>query len=82
MREVAKQSGANAIVIYLDTSIEIISKREQQNKISQSRHEVEPANFQTVLEQLQVPNSVENVIECKPETNIDDWLKDLEKKSK
>lgn len=80
LREIAKQAGVDAMVIYLDTPIEIIRKREEQNKISLSRHEVEPANFQTVLEQLEVPSLAENVVLFKPETNVKVWLDDLEKK--
>ena len=78
LREIAKRLGAQEITIYLNTPIELIRQREGSNKTTGERHEVEPHNFQTVLEQLEVPTKEENLIEFKPGMDIDDWLRDLE----
>lgn len=75
LREVARRFGARAVVVYLNTPMELIRKREAANKVTGQRHEVEPENFQTVLEQLQIPNDQENVLEFKPEMNLDEWVK-------
>lgn len=75
LREVARRFGARAVVVYLNTPMELIREREAANKVTEQRHEVEPENFQTVLEQLQIPNDQENVLEFKPEMNLDEWVK-------
>lgn len=77
LREVARRLGAKAVVVYLNTPIELIREREITNRTTGERHEVEPKNFQTVLEQLQVPNDQENVLEFKPGMNLDEWIKKL-----
>lgn len=78
LREIARKLGIKETVIYLKTPLEVIREREAMNRVTGQRHEVEPENFQTVLEQLQVPTSEESVIEFRPETNLDSWLKSLE----
>src|SRR3989338_9027828 len=55
LRNLAKQAGVESIVVYLDTPLEIIRAREEANKDSQNRHEVEPHNFQKVLGDLEIP---------------------------
>lgn len=77
LRNVANRVGLESIVIYLNTPIEIIKQREQENKVTGARHEVEPENFQKVLEQLELPTLEENTIEFSPEMNIEKWTLDL-----
>ncbi len=74
LRSVAEEAGSESVVIYLDTPLEIIRNREEANKTSQDRHEVEPENFQKVLGDLEVPTSDENTVVFKPETKIEDFL--------
>ena len=78
LRNLAKQAGAESIVVYLDTPLEIIRAREEANKDSQNRHEVEPHNFQKVLEDLEVPSGDEEVLIFTPKTDINDFLKKLD----
>lgn len=77
LRKVAEGVGIDSVVIYLDTPLEIIRAREQANRSTGERHEVEPENFQTVLEQLEPPSSTENVLEFKPDTNVEEFLNKL-----
>ena len=77
VREIAKSLGANSLVIYLNTPMELIRERESINKSTGERHEVEPENFQKVVEQLEVPTSKENVLEFTPETDVDEFLKKM-----
>lgn len=77
LREVARKFGARAVVVYLNTPMELIREREVANRATGERHEVEPENFQTVLEQLQIPKDQENVLEFKPGMNLDEWVKKL-----
>ena len=77
LRDVARRFGARAIVVYLNTPLGLIKEREAANRITGERHEVEPENFQTVLEQLQIPNDQENVLEFNSGTNFEEWIKKL-----
>jgi predicted kinase len=78
LREIARKLGVQEITVYLNTPMELIRQREASNKTTGERHEVEPNNFQTVLEQLEVPTQEENVLEFRPEMNINEWLRNLE----
>lgn len=78
LRKLASGLGANSVVVYLNTPLELIRKREIANKSTKERHSVETENFQKVLEQLEVPTPDENVIEFKSEMAIDEWLGDLD----
>ena len=76
LREVARKVGARAVVVYLNTPLKLIRKREAINKTTGQRHEVESENFNTVLEQLQIPTTKESVMEFKPEMNLDEWVQE------
>ena len=75
LRNVAKKFGVTAVVVYLNTPLELIKEREAINKTTQQRHEVESENFNAVLDQLQIPTTQENVREFKPEFNFIEWVK-------
>ncbi len=72
--DIAKKAQAESIVIYLDTPLEVIKAREEANKDSHGRHEVEPHNFQKVLEDLEIPSSDEEVLIFTPETDINGFV--------
>lgn len=78
LREIARRLGAEDVVIYLNTPLELIREREAANRVTGDRHEVEPVNFQTVLEQLEPPIQNENVLEFKPNTNVEEFLGKLD----
>ena len=78
LRKVAKEANSEPIIIYLNTPLEIIRAREQANKVTGKRHEVEPENFQTVLEQLEPPSSDEKALEFKPNMDMNEFLKKLD----
>lgn len=77
IREIAKNFGTHSIVVYLNTPLELIRERELVNKTTGERHAVEAKNFQTVIEQLEVPTSNENVFEFTPDTDIKEFLNKL-----
>ena len=79
LRKVARRFSARPIVVYLNTPIEVIREREANNKVTGERHEVEPKNSQTVLEQLQPPSLAEGVLEFAPTMNIENFLNELPK---
>lgn len=78
LREVTREFGAKAVVVYLNTPMELIKEREAKNRDTGERHEVGPENFKKVVEQLQVPTTQENVIEFRPEMDIGRWLQNLD----
>lgn len=75
--DVAKKAGADAVVIYLNTSLDIIRDREEANRSAQNRHNVELKNFEKVMRDLEVPTADENIMIFTPEMNIDDFIKKL-----
>lgn len=79
LRDVARRVGARTIVVYLNTPMEVIREREATNRITGERHEVEPENFQTVLEQLEAPTVNENVLEFTPSMDTEKFLIEFSK---
>lgn len=79
LREIARRFGARPVVVYLKTPMEVIREREATNKATGERHEVEPENFQTVLEQLEVPTVNERVLEFTPNMDMENFLSELPK---
>lgn len=78
VRKIAKKVGAKDLVIYLNTPMETIQARENINKNTGERHEVETVNFQKVTKDLEVPTSNEKFVEFTPETNIQTFLQNIE----
>ncbi len=78
-RKVAEKFGFKTTVIYLNTPMEVIRKREVNNRITQHRHDVESINFDKVASDLEVPTDKENYIEFTPETNLNEFLQKLDK---
>jgi len=77
LRRVAREAGAEAVVVYLDTPLSVIRNREETNRTSQNRHDVEPENFDKVMQDFEVPTADENTAVFTPETNIEDFFKKL-----
>lgn len=77
IREIGRSLGADPIVVYLNTPMDLIKERERVNKTTGERHEVEPENFQTVVEQLEVPTPNEHALEFTPETDVNEFLKKI-----
>jgi predicted kinase len=77
LRRVADKAGVESSVIYLDTPLDVIRMREKNNRLSQDRHEVEPENFEKVLQDLEPPTSEENVYVFGPTDSLDDFIKTL-----
>lgn len=80
LRAIAKQSNASFVIVYLNTPMAEIKKREVKNRISKGRHEVESINFEKALAQWQTPVGEEGVIEYKPDMDLDVWIRNLENK--
>jgi predicted kinase len=79
LREVARRFNAKPLVVYLNTPIAVIREREATNRVTGERHEVEPENFQTALEQLEPPTQDEAVLVFTPNMDIEGFLNELPK---
>ena len=77
LREIAKKYGVKDVVVYLNTPMELIRERESVNKSTGERHDVDPMNFQKVVDQLEPPKPEENCFEFKPNTDLNDFLNKL-----
>lgn len=78
IRMIAEETGSESVVIYLNTPLEVIRSRERANISTKERHEVAPENFQKVLRDIEVPTSDENILEFRPDMNIEEFLKKLD----
>jgi predicted kinase len=76
-RKVAREAEAKAIIIYLDTPLDVIKAREETNKTLKDRHDVEPENFRKVLQDMEVPTADENVVMFKSEMDVNQFLEEL-----
>jgi predicted kinase len=77
LKRIAETAGAEACVVYLDTSLVIICEREKANRISQDRHDVEPENFEKVLNDMEIPTADENLLVFAPDMNIEGFLSEI-----
>ncbi len=62
LREVAESAGANTYVIYIETPIEIIWKRWEENQKNPTRPNVSKELVQMTIDMFEKPPSSENVI--------------------
>lgn len=77
LREIAKEAGGKAVVVYLDTPEEILNKRQDRNKISRERHDVKQEYLDDAKKQLEIPTDDENAYRFTPTADLDDFLKEL-----
>lgn len=74
LRDLAREHGAIAIVVYIDTPSVIREKREKENLLTKRRHDVEPVNLKKALDQFEEPGPPEHVIVFSSENNLEEWL--------
>ena len=77
LREIARKFEVPETVVFVNTPMELIREREALNRATGERHEVEPANFDAVVSQLEDPTSEENVLEFKPDIDLETFLNKL-----
>ena len=76
LRRIAGQALADVKIVFLDTPIEKIIKREKENKTLQNRHEVTSENFLNLKDQFQAPTKEEDAMRFTPLDNVKNWLED------
>lgn len=77
LRNLAKEFGVEAVVIFLNIPRNIQQERQTKNTETKERHEVPENLIAWGWEELEIPREDENTFEFKPETNIEDWLSKL-----
>ncbi len=77
LRELAKSAGAETKVIFLDTPIGIQKERQKKNRESGERHDVKQEYLDQAVAELEVPDKDENTVTFKPNTDINEFLKNL-----
>lgn len=76
-RQIANECGAEAVVVYLNTNDEELNKRQDANRVTKERHEVNDEEIQKVRDRFEVPSSNENVIVFKPEDSLELFLEKI-----
>lgn len=74
LRTLAKDCGAEAILVYLDTPREIQQERKAKNLITKERHDVPDHIVDWGLTQLEAPEASEDSFVFTLDTNVSDWL--------
>jgi predicted kinase len=74
-RQVANECGARAVIVYLNTSDKELHRRQEANRITKERHEVNQEDIKKVRDRFEVPSSNENVLVYLPGESVSDWLK-------
>ena len=62
LRSFAKETGTDSFIIFVDTPIEIVKKRWQENKITKERFDVTDKTFNWALDEMEKPTEEENII--------------------
>lgn len=77
LRSIAEKSGASVKVVYVDTPLEVVKKRREDNKVSKERHDVSQDNFDNAIKGFQPPTPDEHAIVYKIDKDIESWLRFL-----
>lgn len=77
LRDLAKECGAESILVYLDTPRNVQQERQAKNLETKERHDVPKHIIDWGLEELEVPEESERALVFRPETNLVDWLTKL-----
>lgn len=79
LRSIAKETGVQSTLIFLDIPTEVLKERKEQNKISKTRHDVPSAWMTEDSELFERPTETENPIVYKPDTSFDDFVNNFKK---
>lgn len=77
LRNLAKECGAEAVLVYLDTPRNVQQERQNKNLETKERHDVPEHIIDWGLEELEVPQESEKPFIFRPEDSTDDWLNKL-----
>ncbi len=78
LRRIAQVADADSIVVFTNTPLPLIRKRQQRNEVTRERHSVSTENFQEALDRFEAPDaSAEFVLEFTPDDDFSVWREQL-----
>ena len=77
LRKTASENGANSIVVYMDTPIEEVIRRQKTNSITQERDVTSDENMRLVISQLQPPTTDEVAVTIRPDYVVSDVIAEI-----
>ena len=75
LQQLTKKYNAKTTVVYLDTPLQVVKKRWLQNKQTSKRHNVSEEEFDSIVNNFEIPTQEENVIVITPEMQNEDVYK-------
>lgn len=76
LRNLARDNNSEAVTVYINTPMEVITIRRKENEETKVRHSVPEDKFQEAADRFEAPiSSEENVIEIKPDTDLQEIFK-------
>ena len=79
LRAIASEQGVEAIVVYVDTPLEVISQRRRRNDLHRERGFTSDEQFEFVSSKFEPPSPNERSIRFRAEDDIDQWLEELQR---
>lgn len=77
LRGLAKESGAEPVIVYLDTPRNVQKERQAKNMETKEHHHVPEHIINWGLEELEIPRESEEIIIFRPDSDLADWLNKL-----
>jgi predicted kinase len=77
LRALAEGVGAETLVIFLDTPEAILDERQERNRVTKERHDVEQHYLDEAKMELEVPSPDENVYVFSPGMDVDTFIRQL-----
>ena len=77
-RKIGAENSAKAVVVFLKTPDEVLLARQMKNKETKERHDVKQEYLDQARAEMEIPQSDENVFIFMPETNLGEWLRELD----
>jgi thymidylate kinase len=77
LRDVADECGASAVVVHVDTPIEVCDERRRRNEETKARGRTTRESFEFVRGRFEAPSSDERSIVVRPDDDLEPWLERL-----
>ena len=78
LRKIAQENNTEAIVLYINTPLEVVKERWMKNRTTQERVDVEDKEFNSVVNDFEIPGSDESPLIITPDMKIEEIYKLIE----
>lgn len=75
LRTIAKNNNTQTKVVYINTPLDTVKQRWQENKKTMKRNDVPSDDFMLVVTNFDIPDKEENILIFQPEQDLDAWIK-------